>query len=114
MTAGPAVWVADAVPPGACVPDGEGVLVLVPVPIWGFRNMKTPATTAIMMMAMMAMAMSFPFLRRGFGGFGGAAVGIDPGTSGVGGRSFGEKSRGINRRGAGFFCGSAGAGAGNT
>ena len=66
------------------------------------------------MITMMAVAMIFPFPRRGFGGVGGAAVGIDPGTSGVGGRSLGEKSRGTKRRGAGFFWGSAGAGAGNS
>ena len=54
----------------------------------------------------MPMTRTIFFLFTGFFGRGGADVGIDAGTRGVGGRSLGEKSRGINR----FFAGVATAG----
>ena len=68
---------------------------------------------AMAMTTMMPMTMIFPFPRRYFGDTGGAAVGIEPGTSGVGGRSLGEKSRGTNLRAEGFCGENAGAGSGN-
>lgn len=68
---------------------------------------------AMTMITMMPMAMIFPFRRRDFGDTGGAAVGIDPGTSGVGVRSLGEKSLGTILRADGFCAECTGAGTGN-
>lgn len=66
----------------------------------------TTATTAIRIITIKPAASRIFFLFTGFFGRGGAAEGMDEGTSGVGGRSFGEKSRGINR----FFAGGAAGG----
>jgi len=68
---------------------------------------------AMTMITTMPMAMNLPLPRRGCGGARGAAVGIEPGTSGVGGRSLGEKSRGTNLRADGFCAECTGAGTGN-
>jgi hypothetical protein len=91
---------------------GEVVVVAAadPVEPWSrfpndpiFGRTTTTATTAMRIITIMPAARRIFFLLAGFFGRGGAAFGMDEGTSGVGGRSFGEKSRGINR----FFAGGA-------
>src|SRR5208337_4873051 len=73
-------------------------------PIFGRRT--TAATTAMRIITIIPIARRIFFLFTGFFGRGGADVGMEAGTGGGGGRSFGEKSRGINR----FFAGFAAAG----
>jgi hypothetical protein len=68
-----------------------------------FGSITTTATTAIRTITMIPATRRIFFLFVGFFGRGGVAVGMDEGTSGVGGRSFGEKSRGITC----FFAGGA-------
>jgi hypothetical protein len=94
---------------------GEVVVVAVaaPLELWSrfpndpiFGRTTTTATTAMRIITIMPATRRIFFLFAGFFGMGGALFGMEEGTSGVGGRSFGEKSRGMNR----FFAGGAAAG----
>ena len=104
VTAGAAVTPEGDVTVGTTVMAEEGVEAPVPAPRFGLTKRTTPATTAIRIITIAPMAIYFPFpRRRGFCGIDGSAeVGIEPGTSGDGCKSFGEKSRGMNLRADGF------------
>jgi hypothetical protein len=109
MPGGVGVAITTGVPellPDACVATGMLVVVAVtiadPLELWDPRNpifgrTTRTATAAMRMITMIPAASRIFFLFEGFFGGGGTAVGMEEGTSGVGCRSFGEKSFGINR-----------------